>query len=133
MAHKGLTDGEIGVSCSPARIVSCHSRKASSNSDQFPARLDNALVDTHATRVLPDERQREEPEGGQKWQSNWSAGHRPDPIAAIHNAGNDAKGTLHIVELSDIRIEGDRLQAKQKGVAAAELVVYGPGKYRDAR
>ena len=30
------------------------------------------------------------------------------------------RGTLHIVELSDIRIEGDRLQAKQKGVAAAD-------------
>lgn len=30
------------------------------------------------------------------------------------------RGTFHIFELTDITIEGDRLQAKQKGVAAAD-------------
>jgi hypothetical protein len=33
------------------------------------------------------------------------------------------RGTLHIFELTDITIEGDRLQAKQKGVAAADWLL----------
>jgi hypothetical protein len=33
------------------------------------------------------------------------------------------RGTLHIVELTDITIEGDRLQAKQKGAAAADWLL----------
>jgi hypothetical protein len=37
------------------------------------------------------------------------------------------RGTLHIVELTDITIEGDRLQAKQKGVAAADWLLVDSG------
>jgi Protein of unknown function (DUF3237) len=33
------------------------------------------------------------------------------------------RGTFHIIELTDITIDGDRLQAKQKGVAAADWLL----------
>ncbi len=124
MAHKGRTDGEIGAQLfTSARTVSCHSRKVFTKLEISSRReLDNALGDHrgHQSAAGRAPNQTENPKEARNGNRTGPAGHRPDPIAAIHNAGNDAKGTLHIVELSDIRIEGDRLQAKQKGVAAAD-------------